>query len=140
MALDRIQREPLQFVRLIFRKQAYMWGTSSTNVGLRLRADLPRRILKPLSAGIKASINTGWAALWLLCLIATVRTTAWRNRALRPLVLLLAFTFLLHMLFEVQSRYHIPVMGLLVLIGRTGLADGSMEHACKEPLNTLVCQ
>ena len=50
------------------------------------------------------------------------------RKLLRPLVLMLLFTFSLHVFYEVQSRYHIPVIGLLLLISAAGLARGPKPH------------
>jgi len=38
------------------------------------------------------------------------------------LLLLLLYMFALHLVFEVQSRYHIPVISALLMVASAGLA------------------
>jgi len=121
-ALRWIAAHPAAWCRLVLVKQAYMWGTSSTNIATLMNPALPPRLSGALAAAIKGAINVFWAALLVLCAAATLTTDVWGNRWLRPLVLFLLFTAAVHLVLEVQSRYHIPVIGVLVVIAAAGLA------------------
>lgn len=138
VALERIRQDPVAFTKLLFWKQVFLWGTSSTNVGGRLNQGLPSTLRGPFSAAIKATVNAGWTALWLLCLAGTLRTRTWQLRALSPLVMFLLFTLALHLLFEVQSRYHIPCIGLLALVAGAGLADRSARLPARDTRQRAV--
>jgi len=116
-----IREHPMEMAVLATRKQAYMWGTSSTNIATSMSDRVPAGMRLKAEAAIKGLVNCGWAALCVLCLWATLTTPVWRSPALRLLVLLVFMTFFMHLFYEVQSRYHIPLIGALVLVAAAGL-------------------
>jgi hypothetical protein len=71
---------------------------------------------------LKAGVNVGWGALFVLVSLATLRSRVWKIRALLLPFALLAYLMLIHLLFEAISRHHIPVLGILILIASAGLA------------------
>lgn len=128
-ALKWIKENPLAWCKLALKKQVYMWGTSSTSIAVNINNDIPPPIRSALSAAIKAVINTFWALLCVLVVQGTLRTKVWQNQLLWPLLLMLLCVFAVHLVFEVMSRYHIPVIGALILIASAGLADIGKEPA-----------
>jgi hypothetical protein len=122
-ALRRIADHPLQFARLAAVKQVYMWGTSSTNIAEEMNAAVPLSLQGPLRAAVKAIVNAFWAMLLVVVAGGTLRTDAWRNPKLWALLAFLGYLFVLHIFFEVQSRYHIPAVGALVLVAAAFLAQ-----------------
>lgn len=107
------------------RKQAYMWGTSSTNIATRFNASIPAEWHPRLEQVIKLAINTCWTALMLLCLRSGLVTGIWREPTMALGVMLLYYTAVSHLFFEVQSRYHIHVIPVLVIIAAAGMAASS---------------
>ena len=121
-ALRWIRENPWAWCKLMVIKQSYMWGTDSTNIGDAIRETIPPFLQSYLRKGIKFVLNGFWSALLVLVFLGTLRTRVWQNRLAWPLLLLLFYIFALHLLFEVQSRYHIPVISALLLVAAAGLA------------------
>jgi len=121
-ALKWIKENPLACCKLMLKKQAYMWGTSSTNIAVGINDRVPAHLQEPIGKAIKALVNLFWAALLVLVLIGTLRTTVWQNCSAWLLLLMLLYMLALHSIFEVQSRYHIPVISALLLVAAAGLA------------------
>jgi hypothetical protein len=128
-ALDRMRTRPLDCALLMVRKQAFMWGTSSTNMALYLSPAIPDGVAGPLTAGMKFLANAGWSALWVLCLAGTLTTSIWKEPRFALGVLFLGYVFTSHLVLEVQSRYHIPVICILILVAAAGLALPSLRPA-----------
>ena len=134
-ALARIVDNPIGFCVLAAKKQAYMWGTSSTLIGDRVGGIVPERLHSTVSLGTKAVVNVFWAGLLVLCIRGTLVTSVWSRRPLRFLLLVLLYIFVLHILFEVQSRYHVPVVSALLVVAAAGLSvDGDEPEGEENPL------
>ncbi len=132
VARDRLRRRaalrwlgshPVDGLTLIARKQAYMWGVSSTNIATAISPRVPRAVHETLRMAIKAVINTAWVALLVLCVVASVRTHPWQNRRLLPALGFVLSLLAIHLLFEVQARYNVPAIPVLVVVASTLLAS-----------------
>ena len=120
-AVSWMTDNPGACVRLMARKQIYMWGTSSTNIGVVFSKRLPERYHGFLEKAIKFSVNTFFVMLLVLVVRSTLITDVWRNVGLLPGLLFVLFLFGVHLFFEVQSRYNIPALPILILVASAGL-------------------
>jgi 4-amino-4-deoxy-L-arabinose transferase-like glycosyltransferase len=120
-AFRQMRDHPQETAILILRKQAYMWGTSSTNIATRFNVWILSTWHAPLERVIKLSINVCWTALMVLCFHSTWVTGIWKEPKMTLGVMLLYYTFVLHLFFEVQSRYHIHVIPILIILATAGM-------------------
>jgi hypothetical protein len=115
---------PDHLLRLAPAKAAYQWGTSSTVMAF-VSADRwdPRA-----EAAAKAIINTAWTVLCVFVVLALIRDRACRNRALFwPVMALIAYLWAIHLLYEAQSRYHLPFLPFLCMLAATGLIQRARQ-------------
>jgi len=119
-ALRWAAENPGPCARLMVRKQAYMWGTSSTNIGDGLSRGVPESFRGLTRKAIKFSCNAFFVMLMILAFRSTVLTGVWRNPRLLPGLLFVLVLFGIHLLFEVQSRYNIPALPVMMLLASAG--------------------
>jgi len=131
IALERVRQDPAACAKLLVRKQIPMWGVSSTNIATAISPRIPAGLHKPLERGIKTLINAFWTALMLLCLRSALVTDVWRRPGLFLGVLTILYFFALHSVFEVQSRYHVPVIPVFILIAAAGMAASESEETAR---------
>ncbi len=115
-----LREHPDHLLRLAPAKAAYQWGTSSTVMAF-VSADRwdPRA-----EAAAKAVINTAWASLCVIIVVAVVREGVCRRAALFwPAMALVAYVWAIHMFYEAQSRYHLPFLPLLCIVAAVGLTQ-----------------
>jgi hypothetical protein len=118
-ALRRIAGDPPRYLALLVRKVHEMWGSDFYGARFGLGPDTPDRYLAPAErvsqlhyAGVAVAAALG----------------AWRGRR-RParimllLGLLVTSVFAMHLIVEVQPRYHAYVIPWLVLLAASILAD-----------------
>jgi hypothetical protein len=117
-ALGWMVRSPLAWCKLAIHKMVYVWGTSSSIMSVVSWDRLPSW----QESACKGVINIGWSALLASCVLATMHTGAWTSKALFPMVLLLAYVFVIHLFYEAMSRHHIPVMGALILVAAAAMS------------------
>lgn len=119
-----ILANPGQCVRLAMIKTTITWGTASTIMSFlscdRMSADQERISM--------ALLNTAWVALLVVCLHTTWTTNWCRQLPLLVPLLLLAYFFGLHLIFEAETRHHIPVLSFLILVASGGLARLSRDE------------
>lgn len=107
-----IFENPAQFAALALRKCAFMWGTSSTVMAF-VSAD---RMDPRIEAALKVAINVAWTVVCAFFIFAALRGGLCRSpMVFWPLVALLAYTWGIHLFYEAQSRYHLPVLPVLAL-------------------------
>jgi hypothetical protein len=118
-ALQRITEDPPRYLGLLVRKVREMWASDYYGARFGLGPDTPDRYLAPAErvsqlhyAGVAAAAALG----------------AWRGRR-RPrrimllLALLVTSVFAMHLVVEVQPRYHAYVLPWLVVLAASFLAD-----------------
>jgi hypothetical protein len=125
-SLHWMRDNPWQCMLLMARKQSFMWGTSSTNIGVGDNSLVPANLQGPLNGSIKFLINAAWTALMVLCFRSTLTTSVWEEPKLSLACLLVFYVFVSHCFFEVQSRYQIPVVPILAVIAAAGMAASAI--------------
>ena len=131
IAFDRIANNPEKLPRLFADKLEILWGNE--NYGYYW-STLSARQATPAETWIKShprvfqGISQGFYILILLMSICTCLYSL-RERRYAALIILMVFggIFFSYMLLEVQSRYHLPVMPLLILFC-TGFLPGTNEY------------
>lgn len=123
-AWDHIFQHPDRFARVGLAKLAYMWGTASTVLAF-VSADQ----MNPTAEGaFKLLINLAWSALAFLFAWALVRCGLCRSAALFwPLVALLAYLWGIHLFYEAQCRYWLPLLPV-ICIGAAGAWLGNSNR------------
>lgn len=117
MARQGIRENPARLAKLVARKFVFMWGTSSSLMSI---VSYDRMV--PWQENVsKAVLNVAWTGLLVLCAVATFRWNPWCVRFMLPLTGLLFYIFALHLVFDGFSRYHIPVVGVLILVAANAL-------------------
>jgi hypothetical protein len=123
-AVAWILANPGKWLVLAGPKTAYTWGTSSSIMSV-VSAD---RLPAWAEAASKAVLNIGWSALFVWCLLATLRGRPWSTGAGVFMTLLTAYIFTLHLFFEAQSRHHVPLVAGLCLVAAAGGASRVRRH------------
>lgn len=117
-----IKENPLGFLALSFKKQVLFLGDDSEGIYTTLKKGLG------IGGGkyvvLKALANAYWFALWCALFAALLCRRDW-VRAYRQELLLVVLGFLylygIHSIFESNSKYHVPAIGLLAIV---------VAHAC----------
>ena len=117
-----MRNHPMQCLSLICRKQAFMWGTSSTSLGYISATSICSIPQKSIENCIKVLINTAWTLLMALCFKATLSTRIWQKPCFALCALWIFYVFGSHLFFEVQSRYHVSVIPILIVIASSVMA------------------
>lgn len=116
-AKEWILSNPVDFAKLAVIKTMILWGTTS-QVMSYVNCD---RMPGWQEAICMAILNVAWAALLIVCLYATWRGV-WRQPLLALPILMLAYLFALHLVFEAHSRHHVPLVWVLLLVAAWGMA------------------
>jgi 4-amino-4-deoxy-L-arabinose transferase-like glycosyltransferase len=122
-----VRENPLRFARLAVRKLALLVGEDGEGAVLSLK-----RVYRETGPKLKFAIaisSVWWLAVWACVVLALYRRRQrlWANPALAALLWLTAFLPLIHAVFESQPRYHMPMVGLLLLLA--GLIAAPAEEA-----------
>ena len=118
LAVEWIQNHPGDFVTLTAGRILLFPGDHSVGAYAAFRS-APERVPRPVYLAMKAGTAATWLALWALVL--AVVWTYWRARQPLPsgaLLLLLPWLYLsgIHAFFESGSKYHLPALGLVLLL------------------------
>ena len=131
-----ILSDPTHIFRQLPAKAAYMWGTS-TSIMAFISAD---RMSPHVEAAAKLCINTAWTFVCAFFIIAILRDGLCRSVvAFWPLVCLLAYLWGIHLFYEAQSKYHLPLLPVLFIgaasaIIRRPVGDGThTSHSDTSP-------
>jgi hypothetical protein len=114
MAIQSIRERPGTFVKRCVKRLAFMWGMDTVTVDFFL-GDPPRGggfAKKALSAGLQVF----WAGFVTAWLISSRRREWWSEGVIEVTafcMLLIGFTWVVHVVFEPLSRHHLPLMPLL---------------------------
>ncbi len=117
-AVSWILAHPADFLRLAAMKTTITWGTASTIMSF-LSCD---RMTDREEQVCMATLNTAWTALLVVCFFATCRAPLWGERRFLLALLLLVYLAGLQLVFEAESRHHIPALAPLLLVAANGLA------------------
>jgi len=129
-ALSWIADNPVAWGRLAAAKVVYVWGTTSS-----IMSSVSADRLTPTSEALcKAGLNVAWAALFVLCLRASLQARPWSLPALVPLTLLLGYIFVVHLFYEAISRHHVPLVPFLAIIAAAGFGGPAPRRAGELPL------
>ncbi len=122
-----IAAHPARFARTAVIKAAYLWGTSST-----VMAGVSADRWSPWSESLaKLAINVAWVFVSALFVVAVVRGRVCSSPAVFwPLIALLAYLWGIHLFYEAQSRYHLPVLPVLFIIAGSALFDSGGPLPC----------
>ncbi len=114
---DYIRNDPLRFVAIQLPKAAYLWGTSSTVMATVSADRLPPRVEQAL----KLIINTAWSTLVALLAWGVLRYRTTENVHLFwPVLAFVVYLWGVHLFYEAQSRYHLPVLPMLAVAAAYG--------------------
>ncbi len=123
-----MQENPLQCLRLMVLKQAFMWGRSGASLGAGSLADwVPERFRRPGVLVLEGLALLFWAGLFGLCGWAALRGSGWTHPKLIPAILYVYLLFGVHLFFEVQPRYHLPALPALALVAAAGYVKTRSE-------------
>jgi len=118
LAVEWIKANPVEFAKLALRKAAIFLGTDESGIYLSLRAAVGGRDLATDTAPLAIAANLFWIAAWLALGAALVlRTRAFRDSPALATAALFALLLLpIHMIYESQPRYHMPMIGPLAVL------------------------
>ena len=117
---------PGQLLRRLPERAAYLWGTSTT-VMATVSADRFNPVAEQVA---KLGINIAWTFVAAFFVVAVCRDGFCRLPArFWPLVALLAYVWGIHLFYEVQSRYHLPVLPVLFIGAAAALFRRSVASA-----------
>ncbi|MGE0745912.1 MAG: ArnT family glycosyltransferase [Rhodospirillales bacterium] len=123
LAVEWIKANPVAFAKLAVRKAGIFLGTDETGVYLSLRAAAGGRDVPTDDVPLAIAANLFWIALWLA--LGAGLLLRWRAFAASPaLAITTLFALLLlpiHMIYESQPRYHMPMIGPLAVLAAWAL-------------------
>lgn len=130
IAFERITNNPEKLPRLFLKKFEILWGNE--NYGYYWSTISSGS--SPAEAKIKSYPRLFYGAsqgFYILILMMSIGTCLYslREKQYDSLIILMVFggIFLSYMLLEVQSRYHLPVMPLLIIFS-TGFLSGNNKY------------
>jgi 4-amino-4-deoxy-L-arabinose transferase-like glycosyltransferase len=118
--MEWIKENPFDFLRLAIRKQAILLGTDATGVYWSLKQGHGETGLTYLV--LQAISQVWWIGVWGLTMIGTIRQRHFliNNSIGGLLLLMILLLILIHSVYESGDRYHMPFIGILLVI--SGLA------------------
>lgn len=130
IALERLKSDPKQLIKLAKEKFEILWGNE--NYGyywstLPANASKVENIIKAHPRVFQGISQTFYIIIILMAICAALYTL--KHRRYDALIVLMIFGGILlsYTLLEVQSRYHMPVVPLLILFG-TSFLPGSKRY------------
>lgn len=118
LAVAWIKANPVAFAKLAVRKAGIFLGTDETGVYLSLRAAVGGRDVPTDGEPLAIAANLFWIAVWLA--LGASLVLRWRAFAASPAVAITTLFALLllpiHMIYESQPRYHMPMLGPLAVL------------------------
>ncbi|MFH1746072.1 MAG: hypothetical protein ABIG44_03395, partial [Planctomycetota bacterium] len=111
-AWQYLGEHPFHVLRLAPVKMAYMWGTSSTILSFVKEGQLHPRV----DQALKLLINCAWTFICVLVIVAVWSRGLSKSAAIFwPLLCLVLYLWGLHQFYEVQSKYHLPVLPVMFI-------------------------
>ncbi|HET7471765.1 MAG TPA: glycosyltransferase family 39 protein [Candidatus Limnocylindrales bacterium] len=124
---ERLRKNGFASVRIQPAKFAAMWDRADYPIGLVFGPDSPQPA--PRVAAVVALVSqAGWVALLITSLVALVRLRRTRPPAVVTVLLILLSAIAIHVVAEVQPRYHEYYVPLLVI-----LVGGAVAAAPSRP-------
>lgn len=130
VALERITSEPMKLPGLFFRKTDKLWGNENYGYYWSTTPVKDSKLENAVKSFPRAFYGVS-QAFYVLIILMGICACFYNLREKRydALIVLMIFggIFLSYLLLEVQSRYHLPVMPLLILFGGSFLEPASNE-------------
>lgn len=131
IATDRLKGDKKQLWNLVKNKYEILWGNENYGYywsSVASQNSKAERVMKSHPRAFYAASQTFYILVILMAICACFYTL--RERRYDALVLLMIFGGILvsYTLLEVQARYHMPVMPILILFGSSFLLDADSKY------------
>jgi len=131
-----IRGHPGQFVRLSARKLAYMVGSDETGAYWSLK-----RARSTSDAAYGAALvlsNAWWWLVWMLAAVALRRRRTWLTSTTTGLCVMFfaGYSLVVHSVYQSQPRFHLPIVGPLIVIAALVFATGESQSRRSQPAPT----
>lgn len=124
IALERVKSSPVQFVKLAIRKFEILWGNENFGYYWSTQSagdSGAEKLVKSHPRVFYAVSQAFYILILLMAICACIYNLS--EKRYDALIILMVFGGIVvsYLLLEVQSRYHLPVMPLLILFGTSFL-------------------